>query len=127
MNSKNSDLLGNYNVRRLLVKLSIPAILGMSVNAFYNIVDTYFISQSSGGIIAIGALAIAFPLHMIIIALALMIGVGGASVFSRAYGRGDKKTMINVVNTAIRMDFVLALLITIFGLICFTTKRRWVT
>ncbi|MCK5761585.1 MAG: MATE family efflux transporter, partial [Candidatus Izimaplasma sp.] len=113
----NSDLLGNYNIKSLLIKLSIPAILGMSVNALYNIVDAYFVSHSNGGIIAIGALAIAFPLHMVIVAIALMVGVGGASVFSRAFGRGDKKTMINVVNTAIRMDFILALLITIFGLL----------
>lgn len=117
MNSKNGELLGNYDVRKLLIKLSVPAILGMTVNALYNIVDTYFVSQSSDGVLAIGALAIAFPLHMIIIAFALMIGVGGASVFSRAYGRGDKKTMINVVNTALRMDFIGALLITIFGFI----------
>ena len=116
MNSKNSELLGNYDVKRLLIKLSVPAILGMAVNALYNFVDTLFVALGSGEI-AIGALAIAFPIHMIIIAFTLMIGVGGGSVFSRAFGRGDKETMENVVNTALRMDFILAALITIFGLL----------
>ena len=109
MNTKNGELLGNYNVRKLLIKLSIPAILGMTVNALYNVVDTLFVSRSSGEI-AIGALEIAFPPHMIIIAFALTIGVGSASVFSRAFGRGEKKTMENVVNTALRMDFFGALI-----------------
>ena len=116
MNSKNGELLGNYNVRKLLIKLSVPAILGMTVNALYNFVDTLFVAWSSGEI-AIGALAIAFPVHMILIAFSLMIGVGSASVFSRAYGRGDRKTMENVVNTALRMDFLGALILTLLGVI----------
>ncbi len=116
MNSKNGELLGNYDVKKLLIKLSIPAILGMAVNALYNFIDTLFVAWSSGEI-AIGALAIAFPVHMILIAFSLMIGVGGASVFSRAFGRGDRKTMENVVNTAIRMDFFGALILTVLGII----------
>jgi len=116
MNSKNGELLGSYNVKKLLIKLSVPAILGMLVNALYNLVDTLFVGLSSGNI-AIGALGIAFPIHMIIVAVALMIGIGGASVFSRAFGRGDSKTMINVVNTALRLDFLLATVITILGLV----------
>lgn len=116
MNSKNGELLGTYNVKKLLIKLSIPAILGMFVNALYNLVDTLFVGMSSGNI-AIGALGIAFPIHMIIVAFALMIGIGGASVFSRAFGRGDSKTMVNVVNTALRIDFIGAVVITAIGLV----------
>jgi len=116
MNTKNSEFLGTYNVKKLLINLSIPAMLGMLVNALYNLVDTLFVGLESGEI-AIGALAVAFPAHMIIIAFGLMIGVGGASIFSRAYGRGDEKTMNNVVNTALRMDFIGALLIAAFGFI----------
>jgi len=116
MNSKNAELLGNYDIKKLLIRLSVPAILGMMVNALYNFVDTLFVALGSGEI-AIGALAIAFPIHMIIVAFALMIGMGGASVFSRAFGRGDKETMENVANTALRMDFVLAAIITVFGIL----------
>jgi len=116
MNTKNGEYLGTYNVKKLLINLSIPAILGMLVNALYNLVDTLFVGLGSGEI-AIGAIAVAFPAHMIIIAFGLMIGVGGASIFSRAYGRGDEKTMSNVINTALRMDFFGALLIAIVGFI----------
>ena len=116
MNFTNAELLYDYDIKKLLIKLSVPAILGMMVNALYNFVDTIFVALGSGEI-AIGALAIAFPIHMIIVAFALMIGVGGASVFSRAYGRGDKETMENTANTALRMDFILAIIITVFGLL----------
>ena len=40
MNSKNGELLGNYNVKKLLIRLSVPAIVGMTVNALYNFFDT---------------------------------------------------------------------------------------
>ena len=71
MNSTKSELLGNYDVKKLLIKLSTPAILGMAVNGLYNFVDALFVGLAAEEI-AIGALAIAFPVHMIIIAFALM-------------------------------------------------------
>ncbi|AIO19560.1 Multidrug export protein MepA [Candidatus Izimaplasma bacterium HR1] len=112
--NENSDLLGNTNIRKLLIKLSIPAIVGMGVNALYNLVDTIFVAQGAGEI-AIGALAYAFPVQMILYAVGLMIGIGGASVFSRAYGRGDTETMKHTINTSLRVGIVLALLVSLFG------------
>ena len=50
-------------------------------------------------------------------AVGLMIGIGSASVFSRAYGRNDREKMNNVVNTAIRIDAVFALFLAIIGFI----------
>ncbi len=113
MNTRNGELLGNYNVRKLLVQLSIPAMIGMGVNALYNLVDTIFVAQGAGEI-AIGALAFAFPVQLILYAIGLMIGIGGASVFSRAYGAGDKLRMKLTINTAIRIDIVLALIVSVF-------------
>lgn len=110
----NNKMLGNMNIRKLLIKLSIPAIVGMGVNALYNLVDTIFVAQGAGEI-AIGALAYAFPVQMILYAVGLMIGIGGASVFSRAFGRGDKETMKHTINTSLRVGVVLALLVSILG------------
>ena len=111
---KNSELLGNTNIRKLLIKLSIPAIVGMGVNALYNLVDTIFVAQGAGEI-AIGALAYAFPVQMVLYAVGLMIGIGGSSVFSRAYGRGDKETMKHTINTSLRVGIILALLVSLLG------------
>ena len=88
----------------------------MIVNATYNLVDSLFVGWGAGEI-AIGALTLAFPIQMIVMAVALMIGIGGASVFSRAYGRGDKKAMHNTVNTAVRIGLTAAILTSILGLV----------
>lgn len=116
MNTSRSDLLGNYDIKKLLIKLAIPATAGMIVNALYNLVDTFFVAMGAGEI-AIGALAFAFPIQMIVMAIALMIGIGSASVFSRAFGRGDKEKMNNVVNTAVRIDALAAIILAVIGFI----------
>jgi putative MATE family efflux protein len=111
---ENSERLGKTDIRKLLIQLSIPAIVGMGVNALYNLVDTIFVAQGAGEI-AIGALAYAFPVQMILYATGLMIGIGGASVFSRAFGRGDTDTMKKTINSALRMGIFFSLLIAILG------------
>jgi putative MATE family efflux protein len=114
MNTKNAELLGKTNIRKLLIMMSVPAILGMAVNALYNFVDTLFVSLGVGEI-AIGGLAFAFPIQMIVMAFALMIGMGSASIYSRAYGRGDHDTMKRAVNTALRYALVASLILTVVG------------
>lgn len=116
MKMDREKMLGNMDVKKLLIKLSVPAIMGMTMNALYNFVDTLFVAQGAGEI-AIGGLAMAFPIQMVSAALGLMIGVGSASVFSRAFGRGDRVKMEQAVNTALRIDFILALLFSILGFI----------
>ncbi len=115
MNSERSEMLGGMNVKKLLIKMSVPATLAMGVNALYNFVDTLFVSWSDGEL-AIGALSIAFPIQMIVLAIGLMIGIGSASVFSRAFGRGDADAMRRSVNTAIGLNLGLSLLIMVLGL-----------
>ncbi len=116
MNLKNEELLGKSNVKRALMTLSVPAIIGMMVNALYNFVDTLFVAKGVGEI-AIGGLALAFPIQMIVMAVGLMIGMGSASVFSRAFGRKDYEKMDDSVNTAIRIDLIGALIFTVLGFI----------
>lgn len=116
MRMDREQMLGTMDVKKLLIKLSIPAIMGMTMNALYNFIDTLFVAQNAGEI-AIGGLAMAFPIQMVSAALGLMIGVGSASVFSRAFGRGDKVKMEQAVNTALRIDFILALVFSVLGFI----------
>ncbi len=109
-----SDMLSNMNVHRLLLKLSAPAIAAMVFNALYNLIDTFFVAQGVGQV-AIGALSIAYPIHMIILSTGLMIGIGSASIFSRAYGRDDKRTMRRVVNMALLANVTLSVSISILS------------
>lgn len=116
MEQSRSDLLGKADVKKTLIKLSIPAIFAMIVTALYNLVDMIFVGQGAGEI-AIGALTISNPVQMIVMAFGLMIGVGSASVFSRAYGRNDKETMRKSVNTAIFMGVFFSIIVAAIGMI----------
>jgi putative MATE family efflux protein len=88
----------------------------MLVNATYNLADSLFVGWGAGTD-AIGGLTMAFPIQMIVMAFALMIGIGGASVFSRAYGRNDQDSMYETTNTAVRLGLFLAIILTILGLV----------
>ncbi len=82
---KKNRILEDDNIKRLLFKLSLPATVGMIVMALYNVVDTIFIGRGVGAI-AIGGLAIVFPLQMLIMAVNQMFGIGSASIISRSLG-----------------------------------------
>ncbi|MFP4478672.1 MAG: MATE family efflux transporter [Candidatus Izemoplasmatales bacterium] len=116
MDEARSDLLGKLDVKKALIKLSIPATIAMIVTALYNLVDTIFVGQGAGEI-AIGALSIANPIQMIVMAFALMIGIGSSSVFSRAYGRNDIKDMRRSVNTAMFMGVFFSVIVAVIGMI----------
>ncbi|WP_096186736.1 MATE family efflux transporter [Evansella halocellulosilytica] len=85
-----SERLGTEPIPKLLKNLSIPAMVGMFVMALYNVVDTIFISYGVG-IDAVAGVTIAFPLMMIIMAVAAAVGIGGASVISRRLGERREK------------------------------------
>ena len=65
-----TTLLGEHNVKKVLIQLTIPATIGMVVNALYNLIDTLFVGLGAGEI-AIGALGFAFPVQIIIMAFEL--------------------------------------------------------
>ena len=111
-----SVMLGQMEVKKVLMKLAIPATIAMFANALYNLVDTLFLAWGVGEI-AIGALTIVLPLQTLIFAIGLMIGIGSASVFSRAFGRGDTDTMKRAVNSALFFNGLLTTILTIVGLV----------
>ncbi|MBN2038666.1 MAG: MATE family efflux transporter [Spirochaetes bacterium] len=89
-NGKRSSMLARESIGKLLYKLSLPAIVGMAVQALYNIVDTIFVGQGVGTL-GIGSIAIVFPIHMLIMSFGQLIGIGGGSRISRRMGQGDRE------------------------------------
>src|SRR4030065_618807 len=94
------------NLRMLLFKFSLPGIIGMVVSALYNFVDTIFVGQGVGSL-AIAALTYGFPIQIVMLAIGLMVGVGGASIISRALGKNDHELAAKAGGNA----FVLNILI----------------
>jgi putative MATE family efflux protein len=109
-------MMQTEKIPKLLWKLALPATVGMLVNALYNIVDTIFIGQSAG-YLAIGGLTIAFPVQMLILGIAQMIGIGAASVLSRSLGAKDDSLARKVVGNAYAAVILLGVLLCTFGLI----------
>jgi putative MATE family efflux protein len=106
--------LGEEPIWPLIRRLSVPAMIGMMVNALYNFVDTIFVGQGVGPL-AIAGLSIAFPIQMLIAAFAQMFGVGSASIISRRLGEKNDKAAADAAGTALTATVLFAIVITILG------------
>lgn len=109
--------LGEEKIGKLLRQFAIPSIISMLVGSLYNIVDQFFIGRRVGEL-GNAATNIAFPLSTSCLAIALLLGIGGASAFNLAMGSGDSKKAVRIIGNAAAMLFicgvVLALITEIF-------------
>ena len=109
-NGQKDHILSDENIGALLWKLTIPATVGMAVMATYGLVDTIFIGHAVGPL-GIGGIALVFPIQMLVMAIGHMVGMGGASIISRALGAGDaaraKRTLGNVVSLIVLISAAL--------------------
>lgn len=117
MNKKNSklELLGSVPVPKALVSLGIPIMIGMLINALYNLVDAYFVGGL--GESPMGAISIVFPLGQVVVGLGLMLGNGAASYLSRLLGRDDKDTANKVASTALYSSVIIGAILIIIATI----------
>ncbi|QGU94021.1 MATE family efflux transporter [Clostridium bovifaecis] len=111
-----SEKLGSEDIKVLLRNLSLPATIGMMVNALYNIIDTIFIGRGVGTL-GIAGLTIAFPIQMIMMAFNLLIGVGASASVSICLGKGDKERADHIAGNSYLVILVSGALITIVGLV----------
>ena len=107
-----SNILGEKPVGQLLRTFAIPSIVAMLVSALYNIVDQFFIGRTVGPL-GNAATNIAFPLSISCTALALFFGIGGASAFNLAMGKGDKEDASNYIGNSIVMMVASGLILTL--------------
>ena len=105
MEENNINPLGNESVNSLLLKFPVPSIIAMLVSALYNIVDQFFIGRSVGEL-GNAATNVAFPLSISCVAIALLFGIGGASAFNLAMGKGDKEEAVYYAGNAAVMLFL---------------------
>ena len=113
---KNDDKMGTKNILPLLVEFSIPAIIGMLVNAIYNIVDRMFIGNAPKlGSIGLAGISICYPVTLVLMAISLMIGMGGATRFSIALGQGKKEEAGKYMGNGLTLTIILGLVFMILG------------
>lgn len=111
-----SKQLGSEGVGKLLLKFSIPAIIGMLVNALYNIVDRIFVGSGVGPD-ALSGIAISFPIMIVVMAFGMLVGIGASALVSIRLGQQRKKEAEQILGNAFMLNIIISLILTALGLI----------
>ena len=110
-----TDQLGTDSIGRLLLRFSIPAIVGMFVNALYNIVDRMFIGYGIGAE-GIAGVTLSFPLMMAMVSFSILVGVGANTLFSIRMGEGRREEAERILGNAFGLLFFVPLAASLAGL-----------
>lgn len=118
MSNKNDTrtMLLNDSPWSLVAKLSIPAIIGMLVVGLYNFMDGVYVGQMVGDN-AMAAVSISYPFTLSNTGISTLIGVGSASILSRAIGKKEQRTIDKIMGNLIALNLVFSLIIMAVGMI----------
>ncbi|MCC5438172.1 MATE family efflux transporter [Clostridium botulinum] len=111
-----TEMMEKESISKVLLKLSVPAIIAMLINAIYNIVDTMFVGMLNNTS-AIAAVSIVYPLFMFIGAIGVMFGAGGASYLSRLLGEKKKEEADRTLTSTIVIGCIFSLIFTVICII----------
>ncbi len=114
MLSQNTDL---NQINKQFVKYVVPSVIGMLVQSLYIILDGVIVGQGIGEI-ALGAVNIVFPFNMLVVALAMLIAVGGANVYSLQKGRGETEKANNIFCQCLMLSVIIGAVLALAGF-CF--------
>ena len=103
-------------ILNLLVEFSLPAMIGMMVNAIYNVVDRMFIGNAPQlGSLGLAGITVTFPVTLILMALSLMTSHGGGTRFSIALGQKKYDEARKYMGNALLLSIFFGLSFTILG------------
>ena len=109
--------MGTKPVKVLLLTMGLPMILSMVVQAFYNIVDSYFVSAiGEGADEAVHALTLAFPIQMLMVAVGVGTGIGVSAWISQYLGMNNRERASRLAGNAIFLGVCTYGLFLLFGL-----------
>jgi len=118
--------MGTGSIKKLMVQMAVPALVGQVVNLLYNIVDRIYIGHipEIGGL-ALTGVGLFTPILMLITAFSMLAGAGGAPRAAIAMGQGDKDRAEKIVANCFTVLLILAVLLTtVFYFTC-PTLLRW--
>lgn len=109
--NRESRILGEEKISKLLLKFSIPCVMGLLISALYNIVDQIFIGNSELGFLGNAATGVSFPVICIANAFAWCVGDGAASYLSICSGRKDTESAHKCVGSGITATIVISIVL----------------
>ncbi|MCR5271390.1 MAG: MATE family efflux transporter [Lachnospiraceae bacterium] len=117
MSETSNTYLAKEKVGKLILKFSIPCIMSLLVSALYNIVDQIFIGRGIG-YLGNGATNVVFPITIISLAIALMLGDGSAAYLSLCQGKKDiksaNKSVGNAITLLVSCGIIMAIVFAVF-------------
>ncbi len=109
-----SDELGRLPIGKLLMQQAVPASVGFLIMSIYGIVDTIFVGRWVGPM-GIAAITVVMPITFLIASIGMAIGVGGASVISRALGGGKEEKAGLAFGNQVGLTIVISISVVILG------------
>ena len=110
------NIMGTMEISPLLVKLSVPMMISMLVQALYNVVDSVFVSWVSEE--ALTAVSLAFSLQNMMIAVGVGTGVGVNAMLSKSLGEKNQKRANATAENGIFLSVCSFLVFLVIGLTC---------
>ncbi len=106
--------LGSGSVKKWMVQMAVPAVVGQVINLLYNVVDRIYIGHipEIGGL-ALTGVGLFAPILMLLTAFAMLAGSGGAPRAAMAMGRGEKEDAEKILGNCFSLLLGLAILLTI--------------
>ena len=118
--------MGTGSIKKLMVQMAVPALVGQVINLLYNIVDRIYIGHipEIGGT-ALTGVGLFTPILMLITASAMLAGAGGAPRAAIAMGQGDKDRAEKILGNCFTVLMLLAVLLTSVFYFAAPTLLRW--
>jgi putative MATE family efflux protein len=109
--------LGDGNIRKLLTRYSVPAIIAMTASSLYNMTDSIFIGHGvEPGHLAIAGLTVTFPLMNLMVAFGTLVGIGASTLLSIKLGQKDYASANRVFGNTLVLNIVIGVL---FSIVCY--------
>ena len=112
--ASHSSELGTGKISQLLLKQSVPAAIGILTLSIYMIVDTIFVGRWVGGT-GIGAITVVMPITFLISSIGMAIGIGGASIISRALGADNEEKAYHTFGNQVVLTLILSMIFVVLG------------
>lgn len=123
MSEVKTNKMGSEDIKKVMMKMGIPMILSMVLQACYNIVDSMFVARIPDtdavvhmGELAVNALTLAFPIQMIIVAFSIGTGVGANALLAKYLGQKDKENVARTAGNSIVLAFIIYVVFLVFGI-----------
>lgn len=117
MKDESQNKMAIEPINKLILKMGLPMIVSMVLQALYNVIDSIFVSNmGSTGAIANQALTYVFPIQIMIIAIGVGTGVGLNALLSKSLGENDKNKVNKIAGNGIFLSICIYIFFLVFGL-----------